>query len=225
MMSTLFTCIFRAITSAFAPGMFGIFVWSIVITIGALMGFVLCAGWLTALLSESLTAGMLGSFGAIMIAWFLFPGIMPVIVNFFDQRIVGLIEAHHYRTLPPAMEPPFWPELRHDALFSLSAITLNILALPLYMFPPLFPVVFYGLNGYLLGREFFTTVAKRRWTLDAIGALRRRHRGIIWVGGIVLTVLATLPILNLFAPFFGIALMTHLYHALAAAPRDYLDGR
>jgi CysZ protein len=198
-MSLLITSAFKAFDSIFVPGMFGVFIRSLIITLLALAGFVLSAGWGVALISDSL-------------AWFLFPGIMPVIVNFFDERITGLIETHHYPQLPPPATPAFYPELMHDIRFSVMAIALNIAVLPLYLFPPFIPFVFLGLNGYLLGNEFFIMVAKRRMPLQEAKQLRKRHSGLIWTGGAMMALLATIPFLNLIAPFWGIALMTHLYH-------------
>src|SRR5690606_18771637 len=102
-----------------------------------------------------------GGLAALILAWFLFPGIMPVIVHFFDNRIAGAIERRDYPASPQPAQQPFWPEFWHDVRFALLAVGLNLLALPLYLFPPLNLLVFYGLNGYLLGREFFGMVARR----------------------------------------------------------------
>src|SRR5262249_47955089 len=150
-----------------------------------------------------------------MIAWFLFPGIMPVIVSFFDNRIADIIERQDYPAAP-AQPAEFLPEMLHDLRFSCVTILLNILVLPLYLFPLLFPFVFYGLNGYLLGREFFVMAARRHMPIVEAEALRKRHANSVLAAGVILTLLATIPIVNLFAPFWGIAIMVHLYHRLAA---------
>ena len=215
----------RALRSLFTPGMFGVFVLSILLTIAALIGFVTFSGvffsWLGGHVQDTALAHFLpwiGTIGATMLAWALFPGIMPIIVNFFDDRIAILIERHDYPATPPARAPHFWNEFAHDVRFTLMAIALNILVIPLYFFPLLNLFVFFGLNGYLLGREFFSMVALRHIPLEEVERLRRLHHRTILTAGVALTVLATIPLVNLFAPFWGVAMMVHLYHILARTP-------
>lgn len=226
----LIPAMFRAVRSLFAPGMIAVALWSMLFTILALASFIFLSGvtftWLGEHSDNVLLAQFLpwaGTLGASFIAWFLFPGIMPVIVNFFDSHIAGLIEKQDYPANLATHEPPFWPELWHDVRFSLLAITLNILILPLYIFlNVLAPVIFYWLNGYLLGREFFVMAARRHIPLPEAIALRKQHAATVTIAGIALALLATLPITNLFAPFWGIALMTHLYHTIRRTPASAL---
>jgi uncharacterized protein involved in cysteine biosynthesis len=49
-------------------------------------------------------------------------------------------------------------------------------------------------------------------------ALRKAHATTVLLAGVALTVCATIPIVNLFAPFWGIAVMVHLYHRLSNMP-------
>ncbi|MDE3060080.1 MAG: EI24 domain-containing protein [Pseudomonadota bacterium] len=218
-MESLIVSSFRAIGSLFAPGMLGVFIKCVLVTVAALIGFVVFAGafftWMGGHMHGE-TASLLpwvGSIGSAAIAWLLFPGIMPVIASFFDERIAALIESRDYPG-SASHEPAFWPELLHDMRFSALTILLNIIVLPLYLFPVLFPFVFYGLNGYLLGREFFVMAAKRHMPVGEAEALRRRHGRSVLIAGILLALLATVPVVNLFAPFWGIAVMVHLYHRL-----------
>lgn len=216
----------RAIRSLFSPGMPGIFVKSIFVTIAALIGFVVCSslffGWLGQALHGYAIASLLpwlGSMGAGVIAWFLFPGIMPVIIHFFDEGIASVIEQHDYPGTPHTPEQPFWPKLTRDLRFAFVAIGLNLLVLPLYLLPGLNLILFYLLNGYLLGREFFAMVARRHLPPAESEALYRANRTIVVMAGIGLAAMATVPVANLFAPFWGIAVMVHLYHRLEPLPR------
>lgn len=211
----------RAVRSLFAPGMLGIFIWSVLLTVAVLIGFVIVmSGFFTWLAGQihSDALAWVGTIGSMALAWMLFPGIMPIIVNFFDDRISRAIEQQDYPASPPLQQPDFWPELWHDVRFSAFAIFINILVLPLYLLPVLNLFLFYLLNGYLLGREFFVMAARRHLPLGEAAALRRRHSKIVLAAGIALALVATLPILNLIAPFWGIALMVHLYHRLAGTP-------
>ncbi|MGZ8409550.1 MAG: EI24 domain-containing protein, partial [Hyphomicrobium sp.] len=73
--------------------------------------------------------------------------------------------------------------------------------------------VFYAVNGYLLGREYFELVALRRADIAEVRALRDVYRGRLFVAGVVVAVLLTVPIVNLLAPIVGTAAMVHLFEA------------
>jgi CysZ protein len=224
-MDKLITASFKSIGSIFAPGMLGVFVSCLFTTFFVLVGFVFLVTMGAAIFSDlisdpSLSAALpwFSGMGAGLFAYFLFPGIMPVIVNFFDSKIAGVIEQKDYPVVRP-ISPPFWPEFWHDVRFTLFAIFLNIVVMPLYLFPVIGQIAFFALNGHLLGKEFFVMAARRYMPLEDALALRTQHGRTIFVGGIILTFLATIPLLNLFAPFWGIAVMTHLYHAFKATPK------
>ena len=85
--------------------------------------------------------------------------------------------------------------------------------------PPVFPFVFYAVNGYLLGREYFEVVALRRHAAGGGHAsLRRRHRGQLFLAGVIIAFLLTLPLINLIAPVIATAVMVHLYHSMKTSP-------
>ena len=90
-------------------------------------------------------------------------------------------------------------------------VVLNLVMLVFLLIPPLFPFVFYGVNGYLLGREFFELVALRRIGLEEVRNLRKAHRGRLFLAGIVIAFLFTVPGLNLVAPVIATAVMVHLF--------------
>ncbi len=221
-MERLIHAAFRAGGSIVAPGMFGVFIRSVLFALATLTCFVLLVTTIVHAFvqgsGDSALWSWLSGMGATLLAYFLFPGIMPIFVNFFDNRIASLIEARDYPAAAP-IDPPFWPEFRHDVRFSLMAVSLNILALPLYLVPVIGQVIFYVLNGHLLGKEFFVMVARRYRPLPEALALRKKQSRIVFSGGVLLTILATIPVLNLFAPFWGIAVMTHLYHSISGTPK------
>jgi len=156
----------------------------------------------------------IGGISSGLLAYALFPGIMPLIISFFDVQIIRVIENHDYPEAKRISEAHFWPEFWYDVRFALRAIFLNIIVLPLYLVPVLNLFLFYLLNGYLLGSEFFMMVACRHVNRADSIALYRKHRGMILRAGMVIALLASIPLLNLLAPFWGIAVMVHLYHGL-----------
>ena len=76
--------------------------------------------------------------------------------------------------------------------------------------------VYFALNGYLMGREYFEAVAHRYSDIASAKALRRRERGRILVAGIVIAVLFTIPIVNFFAPIIAPVAMIHIFKGLRA---------
>jgi uncharacterized protein involved in cysteine biosynthesis len=96
-------------------------------------------------------------------------------------------------------------------------VGVNVLALVLYGFAgPFIPVVFWAVNGFLLGREYFTMVATRRLGRAAAKALRRRYAGQVWIAGILMAAPLSFPLINLLIPVLGAATFTHLVHRLMA---------
>ena len=51
---------------------------------------------------------------------------------------------------------------------------------------PFIPVAFWALNGFLLGHEYFLLVATRRLGRQGARAMRGRHRGKVWLAGVLM---------------------------------------
>jgi uncharacterized protein involved in cysteine biosynthesis len=89
-------------------------------------------------------------------------------------------------------------------------VGVNLLALPLYLVPGLNVVVFYAMNAYLLGREYFELVALRRLDPRTARGLRRAHRLRFFIAGLLMAALFTIPVVNLVASLIAAAFMVHL---------------
>jgi len=88
-----------------------------------------------------------------------------------------------------------------------------IMALVVYgILAPVAPLVYWALNGYLLGREFFTQAAVRRISNADARALRRANRSEVWLLGALIAIPMSFPIVNLVVPLIGAAAFTHLFH-------------
>jgi len=153
----------------------------------------------------------LGGIAAVMIASFLlFPAVMGLAQSFFLEEAAGAVEARHYPDLPPAGEQPILEGVWDGVRLAVVTVVVNILALPLYLLPLVNFIVFYAVNGYLLGREYFEVVAVRRMTSQQVNDLRRAASGRMIVAGVVIAVLLTIPLLNLLAPVVATAFMVHV---------------
>jgi uncharacterized protein involved in cysteine biosynthesis len=136
--------------------------------------------------------------------------------SLFLDEVAEAVERRHYPALPPARRQP-WGEALGDGLKFLGVIVAaNLAALVLYiLIPPAAAFIFFGMNGWLLGREYFQLAAIRRMSPAQARDLRRRHSGEIWMGGALMALPLTVPILNLLVPVLGAATFTHLVQRLA----------
>lgn len=165
--------------------------------------------------------GMMFSWGGLLImllfSVFLMIPTASLIVSLFLEDIADAVEDRHYPHLPPAPRVPMSDVIRDTVNFFAVMIGANLVALlflPLYWF--MAPLVFYAINGWLLGREYFTVVAMRREGRARASALRRQHRVSIWFTGCLMAVPLTIPLMNLLVPIIGAATFTHFYYRLAA---------
>lgn len=152
---------------------------------------------------------------------FLMIPVAALFTGLFLEQVADAVEAVHYPHLPPPAGLGFRDALKDSVNFLGVIIAANALGLVVAaLVGPAAPLVFYGINGYLLGREYFQLVAARRLGRDGARALRRRHAGQIWLAGTLMAVPLTVPILNLFIPVLGVATFTHTFHRLngSAAP-------
>jgi CysZ protein len=164
-------------------------------------------GWV----DQSIAA--IGGVGAVIVAGLLFPGAMVAVQGIFLDDAALAVETRHYAdsigTAPPFARS-LWSSLRLAGI----TIVLNLLVLPFYVLPAVNLFVFYGLNGYLLGREYFELVAIRHLTFEEARTLRRRNRGTTFVAGVAIAVLFTVPVLSWFMPAFAAAFMVHVFEGV-----------
>lgn len=151
----------------------------------------------------------------IFLSVFLMVPVASAITSLFLDEVAQAVEDRHYPHLPRVPAVPFWDALRDTVNFLGVLILANILALVIYaFFPPFALFIFWGLNGFLLGREYFQLAAMRRLGRDGARALRRKHTATIWAAGILMAMPLSVPIVNLFVPILGAATFTHLFHQL-----------
>lgn len=159
---------------------------------------------------------------SILIASFLlFPAVVSVAMGIFLDEIADAVEQCHYPDLPPARDQSIAEIVREALVFAAVTIGINLLVMPLYLIlifvPPLNLFLFYGLNGYLLGREYFEMVAVRRLEPKPARSLRRRHRGKVFLAGVIIAFVLTIPIVNLVAPIAATAFLVHIFEDLRRA--------
>lgn len=151
---------------------------------------------------------------------FTFSQVSTLISSFFLDDVADAVERRFYPDAPASRDVGVGEAVGVSLKFLGVTLALNIVVLPLYIlaliFPPLFLFIFYGLNGYLLSREYFELVSLRQMDPKASARLRKAHRGTVFVAGVVIAFAVTIPIVNLAVPILATAFMVHVLHGLQA---------
>jgi uncharacterized protein involved in cysteine biosynthesis len=171
------------------------------------------------LIGEVTWVGDLLSFGSfflmIVLSMFLMVPVASAITSMFLDEVAAAVEEVHYPELPQVQSAPLGEAFKDTVNFLGVIVAANTLALILYaIFTPFAVFIFWGLNGYLLGMEYFQLAAMRREGRVAAKRLRARHRLTIWVAGVLMAMPLSVPVVNLLIPILGAATFTHIYHSI-----------
>ena len=141
----------------------------------------------------------------------LFPSVVYLIASFFLEDVALAVETELYPYLPEPRKQGKREIIVVTIKFVAISLVLNIFAIPVYaVLFPVSPFVFYALNGYLMGREYFELVALRRVNSAEAQFLRRAFRGQLFLAGTVIAFMMTIPIVNFIAPVISVAAMVNL---------------
>ena len=99
--------------------------------------------------------------------------------------------------------------------FFFVVLLVGLVALFLLLIPGVNLIAFYAGNGYLLGREYFELAAMRHVPQSEARALRKANRLTVFLGGVIIAGIASVPILNLITPLFATGFMVRVYKGLA----------
>ncbi len=146
---------------------------------------------------------------------FLMIPVASAFSGLFLEDVAQAVEDRHYPSLPPAQRQNFGDTFIDTLNFVGLLLALNTGALLLYPFVgPFSPLLFWGMNGYLLGREYFTLVATRRLGRDGARVMRKAYSLRIWAAGVLMAAPLSIPLVNLAIPVLGVATFTHMFHRL-----------
>jgi len=159
----------------------------------------------------SIMAGL----GIITGAVFLMPAVTAFVGSFFVDEIAELVERVHYPADPPGRAVPFFRALLEGLKTALLSLAVYFVALPFVLFAGLGLFILFLANAYLLGREYFELVAMRFRSPSEAKALRRTHRGQVFLSGMFIALFVSIPLLNLATPLFATAFMVHMHKRLS----------
>ena len=161
-------------------------------------------------------AEILGYILFFIMSLMLFPSVVTLFAGFFiDSVVERMAKSGGVRMLRTV---PLSESLVFSGVVAIKGIALSSFLIPVTVvlgwipFVNFLPVVlYYVLNGRLLAREYFFTVALRYTEKQKAEDLFNRYR-LYWIrAGIVITVLMTVPVVNAAAPLVAVAFMQRLF--------------
>jgi len=186
---------------------------AVFVAVGGLAWFLI--DWLSGLQGWwAHTAEVGGVLATLVIAWFTFPALAAAISAVFAERVIDAVEARYYPGRPEPLQVSIWAAMLDGLKLALLSLIVNIVALPFLFFPPIYLVITYGVNGWLLGREYYEMPAFRRLERGQAKRVYAAHRGRFTLGGVLIAFLSTVPIVNLIAPIVATAFMVHLFESV-----------
>lgn len=161
-------------------------------------------GWLSWLAQAG------GGAAALLLAWWLFLPVAAAIASQLVEPVASAVERRHYPHLPPASGASVTAQVAFGLRFGLRLLAIQLLLLPLL----LVPVVGFSLallvSAHALGAGMVQQTALLRMDAPAARAAWRRMRLSGWVLGLLLALMALVPLLNLLVPVLGTAASVHL---------------
>ncbi len=166
-------------------------------------------GWLQT------TASILAAIIFALVLGLLIAPVSALVASLFLDDAAEVIEREDYPAVhggrPLPLVAGFWLSMK----FLGVVIVGNLLALLLLLVPFVNIFAFFVINAYLLSREFFEFAALRYRSEAEAKAFRRRHGATVFLAGLPIAALLSVPLLNLLTPLFAAALMVHLHMKLS----------
>jgi len=150
----------------------------------------------------------------LLIVVFVFLGapVAAIFASLFLDGIAKTVEKNYYPADAPASGAPFWGSLYTGLRLAGWVIAVSLALLPFDIaLPGVGSAATIAADGWLLGREFFELAALRHMSRDAADSLRKRHSFAVFGAGIIIALLAAIPVVNFIAPLFGAAFMVHVF--------------
>ncbi|MCU0906083.1 MAG: EI24 domain-containing protein [Rhodobacteraceae bacterium] len=207
----------------------GVLALGLALTVALLVGVAAAVFWAVGLVvPPTFTLPWLGeiTWAADVLSWagaglilvlspFLMVPVTGAFTGLFLDKVADAVEARHYPGLPPAPGTPLAAGLADAAGFLGLVLIVNLIALVIYLLAaPVAPVIFWLVNGFLLGREYLTMVALRRMNRRMARDLWRRNVGTATLMGGLAALALSVPVVNLLVPVVAAAAFTHTFHRL-----------
>jgi CysZ protein len=161
-------------------------------------------GWLSWLAQAG------GGLAALVLAWWLFLPVAAAIAAQLVEPVAAAVERRHYPGLPPPQGASVAVQIAFGLRFGLRLLVVQLLLLPLLFIPVVGFVLALLVSAHALGSGMVQQTALLRMDAVQARATWRRLRLAGWALGLVLALMALVPLLNLLVPVIGTAAAVHL---------------
>jgi CysZ protein len=174
--------------------------------------------------------GLAAGLGIVAGSVMLMPAVTAFVASFFADQIAEEVERTDYPADPPGRALPLSQALFEGGKAALLAIAVYLCTLPLLLIGGVGAILFFLATAWLLGRVYFELAAMRFVPVAEAKALRRRHATTVFIGGMLIALFVSIPIVSLATPLFAMAFMAHMHKRLSrrelvGADRRYVRER
>ncbi len=238
-MSEITKALIRAFASLLHPRMLLLMLWPVAIALVLWLGLAFAfwsqaAAWVQLQFEQSAAIAWTVSvwpltYIATHLAWILLVLLFIPLVLITAVLIIGVfampamvkhVAAQAYPQLARRAGGSFAGGLWNSVMALAWLALLALLSLPLWLFPPLWPVLPILLFGYLNQRVFRYDALAEHASAWEMQTLIRRHRGELFLLGVVLALVGLIPVLGFFAPVYGGLACIHYCLARLAQLRE-----
>jgi len=211
----------QAFEEVFTPPFRAVLLKCVGFTVALLAGLIIAMEWLFTYFVAwpdwiETTIQWLGGLALVAASIFLIPPVTSLIAGLYLDDIAAMVERKNFPSDPPGRELPTAQAVWLAVKFFAVVLLVNLIALFLLLIPGVNLIAFYVGNGYLLGREYFELAAMRHISQAEAKRLRKSNRLTVLTCGLIIAVLASVPLLNLVTPLFATSLMVRVYRRIAA---------
>jgi CysZ protein len=164
------------------------------------------------------------SLGILTGAVFLMPAVTNIVGSFFVDDVADAIERRDFPADQRGRALPLTTATLEGLKFALLSVAVYVIAIPFVLFAGFGVLILFVANAYLLGRNFFELAAMRFYPPWEAKQLRRRHALMVFLGGMVIALFVSVPVLNLATPVFAMALMVRLHKRTAAQRAELIEA-
>jgi CysZ protein len=154
-------------------------------------------------------------FGILVGSVMLMPAVTAFVASFFADEIAEQVERACYPGDPPGQALTLGQAVLEGTRTALLALAVYVCALPLLLLAGLGAVLFLLATAWLLGQAYFELAAMRFRPAVEAKALRRHHAASVFIGGMLIALFVSIPIVNLATPLFATAFMVHMHKRLS----------
>lgn len=172
---------------------------------------------------DTIAAILLGAL-TLVLAFFAMAPVTSLMAAIFLDEVADEVERTRFPADRPGKPLSIPRAMALSVKFFGVVLLVNLAAILLWFVIPVFNVaVFFLANAYLLSREFFEMAAMRHRAPEEARRLRREHAVSVFISGMIVAAVVTVPVLNLITPVFATAFMVRRHKRLSP-PREILPA-